>query len=49
MPETKDLEELGQNTVAEAIAKAENTSVKSAKEKLKRAEDRHFEIIERRH
>ncbi len=45
MPETKDLEQLGQDTVAAAIAKAENTSVEEAKKKLKKAEEKHFAII----
>ncbi len=39
MPETKDLQELGQDTVAKAIAKAEGTTIAKAKDKMKKAKE----------
>ena len=38
---TNDLEQLGQDTVAKAIADAEKTSIGKAKEKLKKAKEKH--------
>ena len=35
----KDIQELGQDTVARAIAKAEGTTVKEARKKLAKAEE----------
>jgi len=36
---TTDLDELGQDTVAQMLADAEGTTLKKAKEKLKKAKD----------
>ena len=39
----KDIQQLGQDTVAEAIAKAEGTTVAKAKDKLAKAEKEYKE------
>lgn len=44
---TTDLEELGQDTVAQFLADAEGTSLKKAKEKLKKAKDDYFKKKEK--
>ena len=38
-----ELEQLGQDTVAQHLAKAEGTTIDKAKEKLKEAKEQYFE------
>ena len=40
MKTTNDLKQLGQDTVAAHLAKAEGTTLSAAKKKLKKAEDK---------